>query len=102
MDRRRIAQELIGVARMLAAADDEWTEYDKEYRTFVEKVVPKFRGRYKDGIAKFPFLNVDVEFSGNETAFRFTIMGRGTGKVFRAASAASMLQKLKDVEDMMM
>lgn len=103
MNNRRIARELMRLADTLTAAPavDEWTEYDQQYRQFVEDVVPKYHGRYRDGIAEFPSLLATVEFSGNETKFQFTIGNKRMGRVFKADDAAKILRGLKDILDVM-
>lgn len=96
--REIIAQEH---ARISAKSDD-WTESDRDYAYFVNVVVKKHSGKYRNGIAKFSNLaNLEVELSSNETKYHFSFGNNYFGRVFSSEEADDVLTALKKVDGML-
>ena len=102
MDNKKIAEELIRMAKGLSSSkSDEWTESDIGYREFVEDVVPKYHGRYKNGVAEFSLLNLKVYFSSNETKFIFELGNKRWGSAYSAAQAGEIIKGLTKLRRML-
>ena len=73
-----------------------------DYKEFVNVIVKKHRGKYKNGIAKFSNLaNLEVELSGNENKYHFSFGNNYFGRVFSSKDADKVLTALKKVDEML-
>ena len=99
-------RKLLGQAQRLylgsdrQAAEDEYM-LTRDYRDFVKNSVKKYYGKYRDGVAKFPGLGLEVSFGSNETKFYFKMGNYIFGRAWSAEEADKVLALFRKAQQML-
>ena len=91
----KVAKSLVGDGRQRKA--DDYTELDAEYQEIVERVVPRYRGKYRNGVATFPFFGTKVSLGTNETKFSFNVSDEYWGSTWLSKDADEILSGLREL-----